>query len=89
LLAALIDALVPSPGLPRQAGTGKTQGVVHVHSLIEKYTKETEAAASEEGVTMVEYAIMASGVALVLGVAFLAVTGSVQRAFNAVAAAIP
>jgi Flp pilus assembly pilin Flp len=89
LLAALVEALLPSLGLPRLAGTGKTKGVVHVHSLIEKYTQETEVLASDEGVTMVEYAIMAAGVAAVLGVAFAAVTGSVSRAFTAVGNAIP
>ena len=60
-----------------------------MHSLIEKYTQETEVPASDEGVTMVEYAIMAAGVAAVLGIAFAAVTGSVSRAFTAVGNAIP
>jgi Flp pilus assembly pilin Flp len=61
-----------------------------MQNLVEKFTSESVAVeAAEEGVTMVEYAIMAAGVAAVLGIAFAAVTGAVGRAFDAVDAAIP
>ena len=79
----------PRHAFPDWRGRERHKGVVHVHSLIEKYTQETEVPASDEGVTMVEYAIMAAGVAAVLGVAFAAVTGAVGRAFDAVDGAIP
>jgi Flp pilus assembly pilin Flp len=60
-----------------------------MHKLVQKYLPETSVETDDEGVTMVEYAIMAAGVAAVLGVAFAAVTGAVGRAFDAVDGAIP